>query len=444
MALEKNTTEKEKDVSLRIEIGANSVDYAINLAWQPVGPDSNAQDDIAHRIGETGMAYGVVMNNGKTVGFGLCGKPAAPLPSAAALLALLNPESAVCAIEWFGDRNDGMFWMAAVDNGIVISGTDVVLPSAEVKVQADSLTYEFECQLTGSGSAEFGGDGISTFGNPAKKISQGMRKQAAVRRQKRFETGKIAVLSLLVIAVGTMAWFLFREPAPGPASSIDTAAQASAKRQRAAIDMRNAMLSTDLSGYGIAAFAELSEKGEADRMKGFERSARFWRLTNKRCLSAGQCSLSWQAENEYADIGQLARALGVAREELSHDMKGDMAMLPKFTLPGGDKVVAREDTDLNGKLFSLIDACRRLTAETSGFASCTVSDPQIISLADAQALPKNLFYRKGKVVIELPFGHIAKLYALFGQNWLPWLRAEKTDFDYGNQKIKLEAHYVIK
>jgi hypothetical protein len=406
--------------------------YTVGLRWQPV----ESAEDIADRREETGLDWGVILSrDGQIVGVGLLPeRDEDRSPAAAALLALSYPE-AVIALEW-ADTGAGppRYWLAAVLHGAVVAGTDLLLEEAAgVTREIADLSVHCNYRLTGTASAEFGGDGAPALA-PAR--SKARLAAAAIRHLGRGAlAGQLALLGALATAVIAVGWWTL---SPGsPEAVVPAVLDHQAEEQRAAaIAARHRQLSDDLSGFDALTLARWAVR--AGKPAG--RSAALWRFVRKGCAGT-VCTLTWQALDKGATPAGLTRALGLARDRIDHDLQADAvtAAWPLGAAPA--RIEANDATVLAGRLPPLVDRCRKFQGLGG---TCTLEAPQPLLIPNAEWLPPELHYRKGRFVLTGPLGRAEALLPLFaGEVLMPWVRAESLDFDYENLEFHLEGHYVV-
>jgi hypothetical protein len=407
--------------------------YTVGLRWQPV----ESAGDIADRREETGLDWGVILTrDNQIVGVGLLperDEDRSPPNSAAALLALAYPE-AVIAIEW-AEAGSGppRYWLAAVLHGAVVAGTDLLLEEAAgVTREIADLSVHCDYRLTGTASAEFGGDGAPALAPARSKVRLAA---AAIRNLGRgASAGQLALLGALVAAVLAGGWWVLQ---PDTEAISPAALSQETEQQRAeAIAARHQQLSQDLSGFDALALARWADRaGQAA-----ERSAALWRFVRKHCDGTA-CTLTWQALDKGATPAGLARALGLARDRIGHDLQAEAvtAAWPLGAAPA--RIEANATTVLAGRLAPLVDRCRKFQGLGG---TCTLDAPQPLAIPNAQLLPPELHYRTGRFVLAGPLGRSEALLPLFASAALtPWVRADTFDIDLETSEFSLEGHYVV-
>jgi hypothetical protein len=408
--------------------------YTVGLRWQPV----ESAEDIADRREETGLDWGVILTRDRQiVAVGLLAErdeDRAPAPAAAALLALAHPE-AVIALEW-ADTGAGppRYWLAAVLHGAVVAGTDVLLEEAAgVAREIADLSVHCDYRLTGTASAEFGGDGAPAL-TPARRKAR--LAAAAIRHLGQgARAGQLALLGAVAAAVIAVGWWTL-SPEPPPAVAPAALDYQAAEQRAAAIAARNQQLSEDLTGFDALALARWAARVG----KPAGRSAALWRFVRKGCAGTA-CTLTWQALDKGATPAGLAQALGLARDRIDHDLQADAvtAAWPLGAAPA--RIEATDATVLAGRLPPLVDRCRKFQGLGG---ACTLEAPQPPPIPNAELLPPELRYRKGRFVLAGPLGRAEALLPLFaGEVLTPWVRAESFDVDYENLEFHLEGHYVV-
>jgi hypothetical protein len=406
--------------------------YTVGLRWQPV----ESAEDIADRREETGLDWGVVLTREKRiVGVGLWAErddDRRDSPSAAALLALSDP-AAVIAVEW-ADTGAGppRYWLAAVLHGAVVAGTDVLLEdAATVTREIADLAAECDYRLTGTASADFGGDGA-----PALTRTKARLAAATIRHLGRGAlAGQLARLGALATAVIAVGWWALSPDSPEAVAPAMLDSQA-AEQRAAAIAARNQQLSADLSGFDALSLTRWASWTG----KPAKRSAALWRFVRQGCTGTA-CTLTWQALDKGATPAGLAQALGLARDRIDHDLQAEAVTVswPLGAAPA--RVDANESTLLAGRLPPLVDRCRKFQGLGG---TCTLEPPQAPPIPNAEWLPPELNYRTGRLVLAGPLGRAEALLPLFsGERLTPWVRAEHLDFDYETLEFHLEGHYVI-
>jgi hypothetical protein len=406
--------------------------YTVGLRWQPVESD----EDIADRREETGLDWGVILKReNRIVGVGLLTErddDQPPAPSAAALLAVSYTE-AVIAIEWANaGSGSARYWLAASLHGTIVTGTDLLLEDATlVAREIADLTADYrEYRITGTASGEFGGDGAVAL-TPAR--SKARLAAAAIRHLDRGRAGQLALLGALAVAVLAAGWWVLQ---PDTDTSPSAISQQTEEQRAAAIAARHQQLSDDLSGFDALSLVRWSMRAG----KPAERSAALWRFLHKRCDSTA-CTLTWQALDKGATPAGLAQALGLTRERIGHDLQAETVAV---TWPLGGtptRIEANETTVLAGRLPPLVDRCRKFQGLGG---TCALDAPQPLSIPNAQLLPPELNYQKGRFVLTGPIGRSEILLPLFsGAPLTPWVRADNLDIDYEKSEFSLEGHYVI-
>jgi hypothetical protein len=406
--------------------------YTVGLRWQPV----ESAEDIADRREETGLDWGVVLTREKRiVGVGLWAErddDRRDSPSAAALLALSDP-AAIIAVEW-ADTGAGppRYWLAAVLHGAVVAGTDVLLEdTATVAREIADLAAECDYRLTGTASADFGGDGAPALARTKARLAA-----ATIRHLGRGAlAGQLARLGALATAVIAVGWWALSSDSPEAVAPAVLDHQAEEQRA-AAIAARNQQLSADLSGFDALSLARWA----AWAGKPAGRSAALWRLVRKHCDGTA-CTLTWQALDKGATPAGLARALGLARDRIGHDLQAEAvtAAWPLGATPA--RIEANAATVLAGRLPPLVDRCRKFQGLGG---ACTLDAPQPLAIPNAQWLPPELNYQKGRFVLAGPLGRSEALLPLFADAALtPWVRADAIAFDFEKSEFSLEGHYVV-
>lgn len=415
---------------MRVSIGGRP--YTVGLLWTSV----ESAEDIADRRDETGRDVGVILRAGrKPVSLGLAAEEegrGAP-PSAAALLALAASGPAL-AVEWV-EREDGQraYWVAATLGGAVVPGTDVLHEDkAAVRRLIDDLRGDAEYRILGEASAEFGGSG-----EPALPADRKLLAKATPRPlDGELTPARLAILLGLLAAAGLAAWLgLRQEAAPPQAPMVDLAGEQERRRQ-AAIAARNQRLSEDLSGFSVRALAAAGMVSG----RGIAHSAAYWKLKNKAC-DRSTCTIVWNAIAPGAVPAALAAGLGLSREKVAHDTRAETVSVgvPLEAVP--ERVEASASTALDGRVWQLVDRCRRY----SGLGgTCELGDPQPVQLPDATLLPPELAYRTGTLVLSGPVSRADRLLALFADaETSRWVRGDRIGFDAETLQFRLEGHYVV-
>jgi hypothetical protein len=400
--------------------------YSVALSWHPVA----SRADIEERAAETGRERGVVLRSGKRiVGVGLAdddGK--SPPPSAAALLALHCPGESLIAIE---RAERGGHWLGAVVDGVVVPGADAVLDGPDaVDRQIREILRDIQCRVTGSASGEFGGDGSPALA-PA---SLGKARAGAAIKPLRAGASPTQLLVLLA-SIGAIAWLaaqtLDKKSAPTPAIPMPFDDQA-AELKRQAIAARNRSLSSDLSGFEPGEFG----KAASAAAKSLERSAAWWKLERKRCGESG-CALTWSALTQGATPERLAAALALPRAGVQHDLRADAVSATAPLGAVGRRIDADAQTALTPIDDALVDRCRRYNGAGG---VCALAQAQPASFPNAQSLPPELAYRRGKLSLGGSLARMDSLLAAFDA--MPQVRADALEIDFAKQEFFFEGRYV--
>jgi hypothetical protein len=411
--------------------------YSVGLNWQLAATRAEAEV----RREEGGHACGVLLKaGGRVAGVGFAdGGERKPPPSAAALLAVLHPGQAVCAVEWADTDAGRQYWMAAVSGGAVVSGTDALFDEpGHLRRQVQDLVSDFGCRVAGSASVEFGGDGTSALA-PASRSAHAA---AAIKPlQAGANPAQLLFLLALFGVIGYLGWTLLapepQAPAALPALPV---VDKDAELRKQAVAERNRLLSQDLSGFGPLRLARAARLAA----KPLERSAADWTLTLKHCDAAaggGSCAYTWHAMGAGSTPAGLAQALGLPRDAVSSDLRADTVSTSAALGAQGEAVAANESTALAGRAAPLIDRCRRYNGKGG---TCTLDAAQTVAVANAQLLPPGLQYRRGRLSLAGPLGRADDLLPLFdGPELAPWVRADRFDINYESLEFRLEGHYVI-
>lgn len=402
--------------------------YTVGLTWRLAA----GEDDIREALAETGLERGVVLRDGagRIAGVGLTDDADRRPPPAAAALLALHYASPVLAVE---RAASGAVWLAAVQDGIVVPGTDLLADDpAELERHVDELRREADYRLIGTASTGYGGSGESAL-RPAQ-ASRALQKAAIRGLGRTAGPVQIALLSVLLVGVGVGLW-LFLQPGE-PAVPATPVVDRQAEQRRQAIAERNRLLSADLSGVGPRRLVQAAWSAG----RPYRRSAAYWRRTLSRC-DGGGCTLFWRAMVAGAIPDRLATALGVPRERIGSDTRADQVSLSEPLGLDPERIVADEGTRLSGRLPRLIDLCREYRGRGGG---CTLEPAQAVAIPNASLLPPGLAYRKGRLVLDGPLGAREALLTLFdGADLSPWVRADGVEFDPDRLVYRLEAHYVL-
>jgi len=370
--------------------------YVLGLAWHTVSDKSDIEGLLEARETEFGVILTDESNVPRMAGLAVAeeGEDAkffSGEESAAVLLAGAESES-VLLVEQLAE---GLYWLCAVESGVVLMGTDIVVDEEQARRSVDDLLALSLFTIKGKGSESFGGDGsvfstiiaggVSDVNPEIAKLSPFPFKEYLL-----VGGGTIFIVGLVfIIYIKLIHPWIFPPSVDITQSEREALERRKAvARQEVAKSLQSDLMQPSVSTYWSAVYKDM-KKLKAMDVNG-------WRLDKLDCQVAS-CFYVW--DNSHASSQMPITEVTQNHCPLNIMPQGEAAQCMKPM-----NIERRETLDVNNENF--IDEYQlreqMLTLTRLGLKTNISRASLYTGMLDSQLLEENELYLRGKWQVKGP------------------------------------------